>query len=402
MRLDISTTLRRINKIKKVLLNKNDVTIKDLAKQSNLPETTTSLYVQNYLKDICLIKKIGREKRVSLIKNKSSLFESNLEKQNSKLDLAKELRKKGFSYSEIKERLVKQGFYMGNGTLSENLRGINIDENSKGRYLRKIQEDRTRAGKIGGKIRVSMNDFKNLHILGTEAVKKKAIERIPESSKKLTKEKIWIIGHCIFDGSVINKNRYAVIAYTNKSRYLINKFKKNMLGVYHLEPTDIWKREGGVYVIRYCSIAVVRDINTSIKQEIPEFIMNSKRNTKLLFLKTFWDDEGAIHFGITKDKKEHFHININIEAFCENNKIREQLIRLHGDIGIPIINYGKKIRISTRKNIIRFKKEISFSPRIYLSYPKSKFHGWEKRKLLNFGLNFKHKDASDLYRKLWM
>ena len=130
--------------------------------------------------------------------------------------------------------------------------------------------------------------------------------------------------------------------------------------------------------------------------------MNSIKENKIMFLKTFWDDEGAIHFGITKDKKGFFHININVEAFCDNNRIREQLIKLHKDVGIPIINYGKKIRISGRENIRKFKKHIGFSPKIYLSYSKSKFHGWEKRKLLKFALEFKHKNASNLYRDLWM
>ncbi len=312
------------------------------------------------------------------------------------------MRKKGLTYSEIKNNLKDRGFKIGDGTLSEYLDKIKINKEYKKRYIRKIKNDRKNAGKIGGKIRVSMNDFKDFQTLGNLAKNKIAMERIPKSSKKITKEKIWLIGHCIFDGSVIDKKSHHVIAYTNKSQYLINQFKKNMLRVYHLKPTDLRKRDNNVYVIRYCSIAAVKDINPLIKGEIPEFIMNSSKEYKIIFLKTFWDDEGAIHFGITQSKRSYFHINLNIEAFCENNKIREQLIKLHNDIEIPIINYGKKIRISHKENIIKFKKYLGFSPKIYLSYPLSKFHGWEKRKLLNFALNFKHKDASSLYRDLWM
>ena len=34
--------------------------------------------------------------------------------------------------------------------------------------------------------------------------------------------------------------------------------------------------------------------------------------------------------------------------------------------------------------------------------PLSKFNGWEKRKLLDFGLSFNSKNASSLYRDLWL
>ncbi len=52
MKLDNSTTINRINKIKEVLSIENNLTIKSLAKKTNLPESTTSLYINNYLKDI--------------------------------------------------------------------------------------------------------------------------------------------------------------------------------------------------------------------------------------------------------------------------------------------------------------------------------------------------------------
>jgi len=402
MKLDYSITLKRIDKIKNILSRENEITIKNLAKKVNLPESTTSLYVNNYLQDICLMKKDGREKRISLANNKISKFENRLIDEKSKIGIARKLRKNGLTYSEIKDKLKDKGFKMGDGTLSKYLNKIRANGEYKDRYNKKIKEDRRNAGKIGGKIRVSMKNFKDFQKLGNFAKNKIAMGRIPESSKNLTKEKIWLIGHCIFDGSVIDKKGCHVIAYTNKSQYLINQFKKNMFKVYKLNPTDLRKREEDIYVIRYCSIAAVRDITSKIKCEIPNFIMNSVKEDKIIFLKTFWDDEGAMHFGITKDKRGFFHININAEGFCDNNRVREQLIKLHKDIDISTISYGKKIRISGRENMTRFKKYLGFSPKIYLSYPKSKFHGWEKRKLLKFALGFKHKNASNLYRDLWM
>jgi len=402
MKLDNSTTHKRIRKIKGVLNKENNLTIKELAKRVNLPETTTSLYVKEYLKDICPIKKLGREKRVFIIKNKISSFEKNLQKQDYKMELASKLRKKGFTYSEIKEKLNKKGFRIGDGTLSKDLRNIEISKLNKKRYIEKISEDRKNAGKIGGKIRVSMENFKDFQLLGTVKAQEKNLKKIPKSSKKLTLEKINIIGHCIFDGSVILTKRYFAIAYTNKSHQLINEFKENMLKAYNLEPTDLRKREEEISVIRYCCFAAVKDLKNLIKNGIPEKIIKGNKKQKIAFLRTFWDDEGAIHFGITKDKKDNFHISIYVEAFCEDELVRKQLIDIHESIGLPIIKYGKKIRISRKENLIKFQKEINFSPKVYISYPKSKFNKWEKRRLLDFALKFNKEDASNLYRKLWM
>ena len=49
-----------------------------------------------------------------------------------------------------------------------------------------------------------------------------------------------------------------------------------MLKIYNLKPTDLRKREGNIYVIRYCSIAAVKDINHLVKKEI--------RNEKILIM----------------------------------------------------------------------------------------------------------------------
>ncbi len=395
MKLDNSTTIKRVNKIREVLGKTNNVSIKIIAKESSMPETTVSLYVQTYLKDICLTKKIGKEKRVFLITKKISLFEKNLQEQNKRLILIKQLREKGFSYSEIKGQLREKGWNIGDGTLSENLKNVKINKKSEKRYLNKIKEDRVKAGKIGGKIRVSMKDFRDFQISGAEALKKRALERIPPSSKKLTSKKIWLIGHCIFDGSVIDKHGYSVIAYTNKSRCLINQFKEHMQEVYNLSPTDVRKREGDIYVIRYCSIAAVRDINPLIKKQIPNAIINSCKDRKILFLKTFWDDEGAVHFGEHRDKKGYIHVSRYVEAFCENNTIRKQLIKLHKDLGFKIIEYGKKIRISRYEDLKKFAQLINFTKGIFISYPYSRFDGFEKTRVLqeavaSYNKNVKH------------
>ena len=154
MKLDISTTLNRINKIKEILSKENTPNLKDLAKRCNLPESTTSLYINNYLKDVLNISKNGRDKKISLIKNKTSNFENNLLREKNKINRVIDLRKKGLTYSEIKTSIRKDGLNVGNGTLSNYLKEISIENKYLEKYHQRIRDDRINAGKKGGKIRV--------------------------------------------------------------------------------------------------------------------------------------------------------------------------------------------------------------------------------------------------------
>jgi len=403
MKLDYSTTKYRIDLIKRVISQEKDATIKKIAKICKLPQSTVSLYINYYLKDILSIKKEGRERKVSMVSdNFQSIFEKNLEKYNSRIDTAVCLRKRGFSYSEIKRFLIKDNLKMSDGILSNTLRNVKIERNHEKRYLQKIKENKQKAGKIGGKIRASMKDFAGMQKEAT----KKAIEintkKIPKSSEELTKEKIRLIGHCQFDGSLVNMKGYKAVAYTNKSKFLINQFKQDMLKVYGLYPTDIRIKGEKIFNIRYCCLAALLDLDKLLENGIPKQIMNASKKEKLIFLKTFWDDEGSVHFGITKSGKDNLHINRYVEAFCEDEIIRKQLIKLHEDLGFSMLLFDKKIRLSKKDNLIKFNNEIGFSPKVHISYPKSKFNGWEKKKLLDFALNFRREDANNLYRDLWV
>lgn len=403
MRLDYSTTRNKINSIKKAISKEEDLTLNKIAKICKLPQSTVSLYINKYLKDILIIKKDGKERRVSMIPNhSSSLFEKNLERYKSRIATAINLRKEGFSYSEIKQFLRKNNLNISDGVLSNTLKHIKIEGYPQKRYLQKMKKNKQKAGKIGGRIRASMKDFIEIRKEAT----KKAIEvntkKIPESSKEFTKEKIRLIGHCQFDGSLVNLKGYNVVAYTNKSKFLINQFKQDMFKVYGLSPTDIRIKGDKILNIRYCCLAALLDLDHLLEKGIPERIMNASREEKLIFLKTFWDDEGSIHFGITKSGKENLHISMYVEAFCEDEIVRKQLIKLHEDLGFSMLLFDKKIRISKKDNLMKFSKEIGFSPKVYISYPKSKFNGWEKKKLLNFALKFRREDATNLYRDLWL
>ncbi len=403
MRLDYSTTKNRVNLIRNIISAEEGLTINKIAKMCKIPQSTISLYVNKYLKDILSIKKKGKEKRVFMMPTSSkSLFEKNLEKYKSRIDTAIELRKKGLSYSEIKHCLMKDNLRISDGILSDTLRHIKIGKNHEKRYLQKMNENKQKAGKMGGKIRASMEDFRYMLKRAT----KKAIEintkKIPGRSKELTKEKIRLIGHCQFDGSLVNMKGYKALVYTNKSKFLINQFKQDMLKVYGLSPTDIRIKGDKVFNIRYCCLAALLDLDNLLERGIPEQIMKASTEEKLIFLKTFWDDEGSVHFGITRSGKESLHINLYAEAFCEDEVVRRQLIKLHEDLGFSMLLFDKKIRISRKENLIKFRNELGFSPGVYISYPKSKFNGWEKRKLLDFALNFRREDATNLYRDLWL
>ena len=353
MRLDYSTTKDRINLIKITISQKEGLTINKIAEICKLPQSTTSLYINQYLKDVLYVKKEGRLRRVYLTSsNSKSLFEDKMERYKSRIAIAISLRKRGLSYSEIKSFLMKDNLKISDGILSNTLKHIKIEKNYEKRYLQKLKENKKKAGKIGGKIRASMKDFADMQKKAVRRAIEINTKKIPKKSKEWTKEKIRLIGHCQFDGSLVNMKGYKAVAYTNKSRFLINQFKQDMFKVYGLSPTDIRIKGDKIFNIRYCCLAALLDLDFLLKNGIPEEIMTASKEEKLIFLKTFWDDEGSIHFGITKSHKDSLHISMYAEAFCEDDLVRKQLIMLHNELGFSMLLFNKKIRISKKENLV--------------------------------------------------
>ncbi|MBU3904817.1 MAG: hypothetical protein KJ906_01550 [Nanoarchaeota archaeon] len=304
---------------------------------------------------------------------------------------AKKIRRDGYSFGEIDKLIFRKYKVKFTSHLWKNVKYVKMTESGLKRYQKKIYNNRIKASSISGKINRDSGHLKKMRKVALEACVKKARERIPQSSKEMTKEKVRILGHCLFDGGLSYKKKgYNAIFYSNNSNKLINQFKNDMKSVYGLKPTDIREREDGNKQIRYCCIAAVEDLYQIIgktnSKKLPDFIFSLPKSWKILFLKTFWDDEGCVCYNDFIDSKNRKHINRAVEAFVADDIIRAKLNKLHNDIGIETRIWREKIIVSRIENLRKFSKLINFSSGIRVSYPKSKWDGMEKRRVLEMAL----------------
>ncbi len=112
-------------------------------------------------------------------------------------------------------------------------------------------------------------------------------------------------------------------------------------------------------------------------------INNLSISKKRIFLQAFFDDEGCAHW--RKNKRI-------VRGFQKNLKILDLVKRLLEDFNIKttIDKKYKEIIIGRKENLIKFQKEINFSPGIFIN-PDRKNSIWkqklEKRYILSEMIN---------------
>lgn len=391
LKVGLSTTLERIKKVREILQdNPEGLWLRELADISEIERTSLYAIINNFFSKKLEVKKIGKIKIIKLIDSTPSKKEKRLIQREKALRLAYNLRRNGLTYSEISKKISEK---IGYNIWVAYLKDIEMGEKGKKRYLKKISNDRRKAGRKGGRKHIKSGHIFKIQPLRMEGYLKKIMARIPQSSKDLTLPKVRIISHCLFDGFVmknIAKHSY-VMGYSNKCCELIEEFVNDMKIVYNLSPTDEIERKSG-FIIRYCCKAAVEDLirYTSFKdgkERIPPEIINSILEWKIEFLKCFWNDEGMVHFSESIDKKGYKHVSIFVEAFLKNKNLLRQLKRLHESIRIRTITRKNKIRISKKEDLIKFAKLINFSPGLKVSYRKSKWNGQEKKEVLRLAIS---------------
>lgn len=218
---------------------------------------------------------------------------------------------------------------------------------------------------------------------------------IPKRSHRLTKYKVRIIAHCMFDGSVnLTKSNGAYeIGYCNKNKILINQFQNDISKVYGFKNAKIKYNNKKVPHMSYRSKEAYLDLlkytpSYSTKEKnckIPSVILNSPKEYKAIFLRAFFDDEGwcCIYKGGKADQY-YIHRKSYIGGGCKNHNIRKQLIRLLREFGIIAYDnpYDGKILIK-HKNILKFKKTINFTKGVKAQGDSTYWKGIEKRVILN-------------------
>jgi len=172
---------------------------------------------------------------------------------------------------------------------------------------------------------------------------------LKEGFDKVTKEKVRIYAHTIFDGH-ISHSKYDsyTVGYTNKCSELLREFDDDVEYVYGLKKCQ-YTREDGITTLHYSSKLMYLDIlnfDKSIIKEYPEY--------KRIYLRAFFDDEGCVIFNPDKGK---FFINGSQKNQDEIRFIQSLL----KDFGIESNVYKFVIEVTLNKSILKYDNIIGFT-----------------------------------------
>lgn len=184
--------------------------------------------------------------------------------------------------------------------------------------------------------------------------------------RSLTVEKVRIIAHALFDGSVTVDDADYAIKYTNASWGLIRQFIGGMRKIYGMEPRDVRFNKGKNHPwweVKYRSKRVVEDLlrysisySTSNNVGLPKGVARNREFIRA-FLRAFWDDEGSIsHEG-------------DLIASSKSQQLTHDIKQLHEKLSVDCSVYHKgsyfALRVKrTPDNFLRFQKEIGFGESI--------------------------------------
>jgi hypothetical protein len=189
---------------------------------------------------------------------------------------------------------------------------------------------------------------------------------------KLSRDLIFLISHFMFDGEI---NKYSCI-YNNRNKKLIERMRVLMKKIFNLQPHPYFNKFTGVNRISYHHIELADYVKRK-SQELIVCIKNASATEKKTFLRSFFDDEGSVHY-------KH---NL-VRGFQHNLEILRLIQNLLNDFGIKskIDEKYQEIIISRKENITKFYNNINFSDGVYIN-PGRKNSIWnkkiEKRAILN-------------------
>ena len=186
---------------------------------------------------------------------------------------------------------------------------------------------------------------------------------LKEGFDKVTKEKVRIYAHSVFDGHVSHsKGNSYIVGYTNKCPELLREFSSDVEYVYGIKKGEYLLKSGVTNLI-YSSKLMYLDV-----LHLDKSIVKNDSEFKKVYLRAFFDDEGSVIFnpdkgkffitGCQHDQKEILFIKSLLDDFEIKNKV-----------------YKFVIEITLNKSILKYNKFIGFT------HP-------DKRKKLSVGLKY--------------
>ena len=202
---------------------------------------------------------------------------------------------------------------------------------------------------------------------------------IKKKPKKWNVSLIKIVSHFLFDGE-INK---AGCKYSSYNKSQIIRLKNLIKKEFGLSPL-IRTREDGVIRIEY-NYRDLGDYMITKANNLSTYISTASKNKKRAFLQSFFDDEGCVCYSKIEKRRR-------IRGYQHSKKILILIQNLLKEFSIEskIDKRFTEICISRKTNLIKFQKEINFSPGLYIN-PNRKNSIWKKklakRKILELAIN---------------
>jgi|SRR3989344_221012 len=224
--------------------------------------------------------------------------------------------------------------------------------------------------KFGIKLRNKKEAFKMAKEMGRAKFPIPKQHKIPESSKKLTKEKAYVLGVLCGDGYLNKSPKGCTISLNSIDEEFVQRFSKCLRKIYKITPKEhLVKLKNGwnnQHRSRLCSKKVIKDLERyhrnfrTFEWRIPKEILEEKQDIWIKFLQGFFDSEGYVSNKI-KNKK--------IIGASASIKGLEEIKELLNNLDIKSSIYSNKkrkaklIHIGDKKSMEMFNKKISFTIR---------------------------------------
>lgn len=169
-----------------------------------------------------------------------------------------------------------------------------------------------------------------------------------------------LISHLLFDGEI----KHSHCTYHNRNIALIKSVEKCMQDIYEFEPKRYFNKATGVSRISYFNVALAVYVKEKAGQLLRE-VTGLSADLKREFLRSFFNDEGCMDFRPEKNTRRIRGYQKDVEIL----KIIRQLL-LDFDIQ-SFIREPNEIVIAHKENLIKFQKEIAFSPGVRINGSRS-------------------------------
>lgn len=239
------------------------------------------------------------------------------------------------------------------------------------------------------KAKIKENNKPHLNYLHKYLKGRSWLGRHCKGFNKWTSGLVKMTGHFIFDGEF----HQATCAYNNRSNVLLNFVRDNMKTIYNYDP-KIVNKTGGVIRLCYYNTEVTNFLKEK-KEELLNNILYFSPDKQRAFLKAFFDDEGCVTFS----KKKRI-----VRGFQHNSKILWLInkLLLNFNIESKVDARFNELIIGRRENLIKFAKEINFTPGLCVNGKRSNSiwkKDLEKREILKLAINSYSKTYPQYYTR---